>query len=80
MMIETIELYTLILVWMILTFIEGHSCMTNQSLWCYLLANLSIGLDKIQCVATTCCFVEGHAKIIVHKFLCTSTIQGRELC
>ena len=34
MMIEAIKLYILISVWMILTFIQGHSCMRNQKLLC----------------------------------------------
>ena len=32
MMIETTKLYIMILVWVILTFIQGHSCMTMRNL------------------------------------------------
>ena len=31
------------------------------------LPNLSIGLDEIQYVATTCWLAEDHAKILLHK-------------
>ena len=34
MMIEATKLYILKSVWMTLTFIQGHSCMKNQKLWC----------------------------------------------
>ena len=33
-MIKIIELYILISVWMTLTFIQDHSCIGNQKLWC----------------------------------------------
>ena len=32
------------------------------------LATLVIDLDKIQCAATTCCFVEAHAKFNLHMY------------
>ena len=42
----------------------------------HFLAHLVIPFDEIQSVATTCWFVEAHAKIL-HKYW---TIQERELC
>ena len=61
MMIETTRLYILISVWMILTFIQGHSCMRH------FLRNLIIYLDENQSVATTCWFAEAHDKCILQK-------------
>ena len=72
-MIETTKLYILISVWMILIFIERHSCMRNWKLQCPFLTNLIIVLDEIQYVATTCWIVEAHA-------MGTSIVQGRQLC
>ena len=61
--IKTMKFYILVT----LTFIQGHSCIRNQNLSIHFLANLCINLHRIQCVATTCLFVEAHAKFILHK-------------
>ena len=66
MMIETAKLCILMSVLMMLTFIQGHSCMRNQQFLCPFFSNLIIDLDEIKYVATTCWFVEAHAKIILH--------------
>ena len=60
MMKETTKLYILVSVWMILAFIQGHSCIRNQNFSFYFLANLSIGLDEIS-------VVEAHAKFIFDR-------------
>ena len=74
-MTETTKLYILISVYVTLTFIQGHSCMTNRKLRCSFLRKFAIHLDENQYVATNCMFAEPHA-----RFSCTSNIQGRELC
>ena len=61
MMIKTTKLYILISVWVTLTVIQGHSCIRNN-LGVHFFANLSIDLDEIQYVATTCWFVEVYNK------------------
>ena len=48
MRIETTKLYILILVWMMLTLIQGHRYMTNQNFGVHFLVNLGIDLDEIQ--------------------------------
>ena len=68
MMVETTKLYILISVWMTLTVIRGHCCIGNQKLRCPFSRKLKIDLDEIQSVATTCWFVEAHAKFILHKY------------
>ena len=68
-MIETMKLHILILVWMMLTFIQGHSCLRNQNSM-HFLTNLSINFNEIQYVATTCWFLEAHANFfcfVLHK-------------
>ena len=61
-MIETSKLHIVIPVWMTLTFIWSEI-----RIFCvHFLANFSVALDKIWCVATTCWFVEVHAKFITH--------------
>ena len=60
-MVEINKLYILMSVWMTLTFIQGHICMRNQNLWCPFSGRFSIDLDEIQCVPTTCLYVEAHA-------------------
>ena len=60
-MIKTIKFCILISVWMTLTFIQGYSCI---NFGIHFLANLNIHVDEIQYVATTCWFVEAHAKFI----------------
>ena len=62
MIIETTELYILILVWMTLTFIQGHICFDV-----HFRANLGIYSDQIEHVAMTCWFVEDHARFTLHK-------------
>ena len=49
-----------------LTFSQGDSCLKKKkkTLGVHFLANLSIDLDEIQYVATTCWFVKAHAKVI----------------
>ena len=70
-MIENTKLYILILVWMTLIFIQGHSCMRNQKL------QFTVDVDEIQYVAITCWVVEADANNLL---FCASAIQGRELC
>ena len=41
--------------------------MRNQKLWCPFLKKFILDLDEIQYVATTCWFIEAHAKFILHK-------------
>ena len=65
-MIEITKLSIFISVWMTLTFIQCHTYIRNQKLWCPF-SHKSINLDEIQYVATTCWFVEAHAKFILHK-------------
>ena len=75
-MIETTKLYILISVWMNLTFIQGHSCMTKQKNLVHVLSQQFCGqFGWNQLCSTTCWFVAAHA-----EFLCTSNFQGRELC
>ena len=78
MEIKTTVLYSLIAVWMTLTFIQiGHSCIQVNYFSVDFLANSSIDLDEIQYVATTCWFVEAHVTFFV---ICSSSTQERELC
>ena len=67
LIVETTKLYISVSVWMTLTFIQGHSCMRNEKLW-HPFSSKFIDLDEIQCVGTTCWFVEAHAKFILHKY------------
>ena len=62
-----IKLYILISGWITLTFIHGHSFIRNENFGIHFLANLSIDLDKIHYVATTCWFVEAQTKFVLHK-------------
>ena len=62
--IGTTILYVLISVWMTFTFIQGDSCMRNQKLKCPFSQKFqSIWMEFIF-LATTCWFVEAHAKFI----------------
>ena len=54
---------------MILTLIHGHSCMRNQKLYVPFLGNLTVDLDEIQYVATTCWFVDDYAFFFFFFFL-----------
>ena len=63
-MIEITKPCILILVYMILTFIQGHSCMRDFGV--PFLANLNSNLDEIQYWATVCWFA-GHGQFILHK-------------
>ena len=72
-MIETTELYILISAWMTLTFIEGHR---EIKTFVHFLWNFTGDLDETGCFATTCWFVEAHAKF----FYGTIKIHGREIC
>ena len=65
-MIITTKLFILILVWM--TFICGQCCsrVRNQNFCVHFLANFSVNLDEIECVATTCWFVEANAEFMWH--------------
>ena len=47
LMIETTKFYILILVWMTLVFIQGHSYMRTQKPSVHFLANIYINLDEI---------------------------------
>ena len=74
MMIKTTKLYILISVWVILSFTRGHRCIRNVLKKikkikndARFLANLSIDTVEIQYVATTCWFVETHARFILRK-------------
>ena len=73
MMIETSKLYILISVWMILMFIQGHSCIWNRKLQCpfYHKSKYRFGLNSV--------YWHNLLKLMLNVF-CTSTIQGRELC
>ena len=73
MMIGTTKLSIFCSVWIILTFFQGHSFMRYSKP--QFLRNFAMDLDEIQSVATTCWFVEAHA-----KFILSSNIQRRELC
>ena len=66
-MVETTKLYILISVWMTLIFIHGFSLWETKNFGVHFLTNFMVGLDENQFVATTCCFVEAHAKFILHK-------------
>ena len=66
-MVEKAILYILISVWISLTFIQGNSCNTNQN-YLYFFRKFAVSLDEIQYVATTCCFVEAHAKFILYQY------------
>ena len=68
LMIETTELYILISIWMILIFVEGHSWKKRKPLVSIFPTILGNDLDEIQYVATTCWFVEAHAKVMLHKY------------
>ena len=53
---------------MTLTFIQGHNCMRNKKTLVSIFSQLlNINLNEINYVATTCWFVEAHAKFILHK-------------
>ena len=67
LMIETAKLYISMSVWMTLTFIRGHCYIRNQELRCPFSRKLKIDSDEIQSVATTCWFVEAHARFILHN-------------
>ena len=59
MMIETSKFSVLIVVWMKLTYVQGHCCMRNQKLFCiFFLTNFSISLDEIDYATTTSWLVE----------------------
>ena len=62
MMIKIAMLYILISFWMSLIFIQETKCFGI-----HFLANISIDLDGIQYIATTCWFVEAYARFILHK-------------
>ena len=68
-LIDIIELCILIVVLVTLTFIQGHSCMTNEksknSVPVFSQISQSI-MGEIQYDATTCWFVEAHAEFISH--------------
>ena len=72
-MIKTNMLYILVSVWMTVTFIQGHISVRKKNkkkkknFSVHFLTNLSVDLDEIQYVATTCWFVEAHATVILHK-------------
>ena len=68
MMIETTKLYISISVWMTLTLIQGHRWLGNdKNSWVHFFEHFVVDLGEIRYVATTCWFVEGLAKFIVHK-------------
>ena len=63
---------------MTLTFIQSHTCIRNKNKakkkkpsTVHFLVNVNIDLEKFQYVATTCWFVEAHAKFII----CTNDIE-----
>ena len=66
-MIGTTELYILISVKITFIFIQGHCYMRNQNVGVRFLGNFAANLDQNTYVATTCWFVEGHAKSILYK-------------
>ena len=66
MMIETTKLYILISVYMTLTLIKGHICVGNQKLCCPFLADVVSIWMKFSMFATTCWFVQAHAKFILN--------------
>ena len=63
---KTTKLYILILVWSTLTFIQGHSCQKLQCSFSHKF--LSINVDEVHCVATTCWFAEALARLVLHKY------------
>ena len=65
-MVKTTMLYILISVWMTMTFIQGHSCVKSQTCQCPFSGKFEY--DELQYIATTCCFVEAHARIVLHKY------------
>ena len=60
---------------MTLTYIQDHSSMRNQNCSVHFLRNIIVNLDIIQYVTITCWFVGACARCV-----CTSTVQGREVC
>ena len=69
-MIETTKLDIAISDWMTLIFIQGHSCVKmKKNFGVHFLANLSIDLDEIQYVTTTCSFLEENPFFFLFFFL-----------
>ena len=76
-MIEITKLYIFILVWMTLTFIQGHSYIRNQKLWCpfshkfkYIFVWNSVCFHNL----LVCWFVEAHTKFVLHKLYSSERI------
>ena len=69
-MIRRTKLYILIIIWITLTFTEGQNCMRKKtcSASVHFLRNFEVDSDEIWYAATTCWFVEAHAKLIMHKY------------
>ena len=73
-MIGTTKFFMLISVWIKLTFIQGHSCMRNQTLWCPFSQKFRrpFGWNSV------CCHTNLLKRML--NLICTIDIQRRELC
>ena len=68
MMIRITKLYILILVWITWISIQGHTVVRdNKNFGVHFLRNFAVDLEEIQNTATSCCFVEAHAKCILYE-------------